>query len=1540
MYAGIVALTTSATTQTITGLPARPKALTLFGGAPTALDVPQQPAFQCAAYGVVVETAPSTLVQRGSGRYTQNASSTLYAGLAVFDNACFMIDYGTLTADRMLARVREFTDDGFILDFFETDGTTPKTPPQAFHITYQAHYWESCELVNLSLATTGVVTQSVSLPETNRGLILFGGVQTAAVGAFVADLAFEVGLVIGTTQRTYCATINNGTDDVGCAYLQNLGTAEIRDNVAQLSRTATVTISATEVSIDNTVTSTLRGAGVIGLAFSTERYLQPVDWTLAASTGRQTVAGATERPGVFFGVLTGRPSADAGVVSPDPSGVSLTVLTEHPSNTLQGSTFSWGVSGNDGSTEQAQLARDGAFMGLATGNQFVVNGTSGQFENDGVSYLFTAAPAAVAGFGFFAGQPLSSLPNRAPGVGEPFDCGAGLDPEFLQDQDLVIYQSGTNVLVRDVDPATGAFTGLPVTAATNLAPITTSRKGPLFGWDANGAGIYYSATVGDQQQWWTVPQDGAGWGTPVALTTDVTRVNLLPTQIADGTTVYLGGAREVAPGQLVLCYLDEVSVATNVDLTPVAAGFSGFRWLFNSSLMYYTLGDGPNAGQVAVVDASTGTTGTVVTSDPGIKFDAFPWDAPDGQRHFSAQLGQNGSIAVYTEQLDGTYTQTQVYDPPVGELQYTQSAEPFTVGANSYLILTLKDANLPIADCADGQIWIIEVSTGRWGRVDGGEPGLVRSEGEVYFGAGGQLYVYWSDITTTPRTWGASVDLAQLFPAGDADTVLPFPAIAPTATVAQDVEPGDIAAVMEPPVPVVYLAATSEQVTVDPGDIAAQLTLPVITPTADLVDTLGTVAAEALLPVITPVATVAPDEESTMPAYYYYRPGGLRTTGPSSMTTREGDWSLANCYGQVDTAANQLILNGSDGDVVVLDNGLNVVDNGQFINGNAVRTFSVESRSLDPNLCELRMDGAFSLLQFASAAAIKPKVRGIRLSRVNGTGQNLQLISFSSGVGDAEVEDCILADTTWELLSNQQLGQAVASQTTGRTVTMRRVTWEGLSILPSGAGSRSGPFIDALPGHTINLVDNTWVNVRSRTQDGTRRAFAYPRGGTIRVIRGSFHGCVLECLTPNQAPSMLEDHVDGTLEVVGPIDVYDNVAYSANGSASGLFLRVAESTNTTVKGVRFFRNRCEGELAEGEFGGNGGMVLVIGTTARAHIEDCEAYDNEGFHGALIYWSGGAGGSAKRCTVARNKGDGVNAVKEGFGIYVGGGGTDLAGGEYGNADVELESIMVLDHEAPMLENRCSALYIHNGGPAGDGSRRVTMKHITFAGNASTSEQPAMRALANGSNDGGVVLQVDMQDVVFGKGQHATFDQNVTDAEHQLVVNLSNVVCEDSYETQILAEPGNPPTINAHAIIEAPVLSRAMRADVYSDTPRGDSRDASGEPFEPRPALGALRAERIRATSEMAHVFVGGGVEYSDWIRVLGDVALVVEGTLDGATVSLQRSVGGDFGDAADAASLTDEGIAHTSPALVEGVYVRLATTGGGTAQYVTAYVTPA
>ncbi|MEN1705056.1 MAG: hypothetical protein AAGJ54_06020 [Planctomycetota bacterium] len=336
------------------------------------------------------------------------------------------------------------------------------------------------------------------------------------------------------------------------------------------------------------------------------------------------------------------------------------------------------------------------------------------------------------------------------------------DPELLQEENLMVFQTGSAAWIGTIDPATGLFAegdGRNWLVDPTISSLFDARNGPEFGLDRDGWSIFYNETVNGRVVITRATPTGP-FGSPFAraMLTDVAfdRVNQLPSQDASADRTWVLYGRGLPTGfDRDIAYLDELDPMTDLLITPLRPGFAGFRWIDNTSLLLSTVADGgPANGQIVLIDAATGDR-EIITNDAGTKFDPYGWIAPEfGGAMLAIAALDESNIAVYRE-AEPFWERIAVLSPPEASgLGFVQSPEPFVAGGRSYIVTTLKNMPGPVigGDVTESQIWLYGIDDDPVARftlrVDDGAPGQVRQEGEAFLGEN-ELFIYYNDVRSS-----------------------------------------------------------------------------------------------------------------------------------------------------------------------------------------------------------------------------------------------------------------------------------------------------------------------------------------------------------------------------------------------------------------------------------------------------------------------------------------------------------------------------------------------------------------------------------------------------------------------------------------------------------------------------------------------------------------------------------------------------------------------------------------------------------------------
>lgn len=216
-----------------------------------------------------------------------------------------------------------------------------------------------------------------------------------------------------------------------------------------------------------------------------------------------------------------------------------------------------------------------------------------------------------------------------------------IDPEFLDDERLMVWQDGTGeVWTCHVDPDTGNM--LPPDGkghyAGHAAPLLTKANplfdvtynGPEFGWSQQGIVVYYSQFEG----------------------LDILRYNLTTQQIdmpfsgkTQNTRALISSKERTFPGTLVMYarigdannrigkqifneWFDDSEPEVVHEVPRIKAGTSGPQWIPGQRAILAQYPDSKGIDQVCRYDIDTKAF-TILTDTPGNKIDSFPFEAPE-----------------------------------------------------------------------------------------------------------------------------------------------------------------------------------------------------------------------------------------------------------------------------------------------------------------------------------------------------------------------------------------------------------------------------------------------------------------------------------------------------------------------------------------------------------------------------------------------------------------------------------------------------------------------------------------------------------------------------------------------------------------------------------------------------------------------------------------------------------------------------------------------------------------------------------------------
>jgi hypothetical protein len=456
---GVTITQTTATRQTISGLPDQPTGLVMLAVCADALNGPDSGEWQSVGIGVSDFTnqychalATST---NGSSIF---ASHFAAADPTPTDGAVAAWDYGSLTANRAQAKIVAATSDGFTLDYYDNDGDALTAPAEEFCLLCIPVFFETAVAVRFAnLSSAGTFNESASLPEANRAGIF--GLSDPTLNVWDGDGPFSLGLVLGTTfQRSINIQVNTSSDDISVQFMAAFGSGEIRDAGTSTSRTVDIEISSTQVTAVNTVTSTVRSPGLIGLVWSTAQSMAAVDFDTPTSTGAANIAsGLGFDPDWHIGVLTGRTANDTGPALADG------LLGMFASGPNGGAAVTYGMAGSGtGTVAHRTYAREGgAALTTGSGGQ-LLEATSATFGTGATGLDWSTVDATA-----YKGFALVGTSGVAPAL--PGDATIGSTVPNLSTLTLAATGVGTVTVANTVPDLT--VSGEATQASPALAVI-------------------------------------------------------------------------------------------------------------------------------------------------------------------------------------------------------------------------------------------------------------------------------------------------------------------------------------------------------------------------------------------------------------------------------------------------------------------------------------------------------------------------------------------------------------------------------------------------------------------------------------------------------------------------------------------------------------------------------------------------------------------------------------------------------------------------------------------------------------------------------------------------------------------------------------------------------------------------------------------------------------------------------------------------------------------------------------------------------------
>lgn len=394
------------------------------------------------------------------------------------------------------------------------------------------------------------------------------------------------------------------------------------------------------------------------------------------------------------------------------------------------------------------LSRPLQYYIYLTSSSATYDGNYNQLEhNAGANDFYRGGNYADLG----AWQAVGSLydPNSRTGPPNAVLIRSGVtDPEVMQIDDndnFYVYQTGTIAFMLPFDVYTGEGVGIPLVIDTGLVPITISLKGPAPARDNSGLikFVYCKYGAEDKPQIWEAIYIGNGDFATQQISPDDgnARINILASTNPDDDYYRL---MYVSQAYITLCSRQDTSAETQASFVGGGISFP-FRFDLATGTTKYavTQGGGAGFGEVMVGDlVAEPTIETNVAVDDDTTWDPFVCIYEDFADKYGI-VAQFGSEAVGYDQIkfwlssDGglMYALIDTFEIPAEALADGmigfKSTEVVSIGGSTFMIMTvLNELGSVYTDVTHSQIWMLEMKTGTWTRVDDDSGTLVRHEGE------------------------------------------------------------------------------------------------------------------------------------------------------------------------------------------------------------------------------------------------------------------------------------------------------------------------------------------------------------------------------------------------------------------------------------------------------------------------------------------------------------------------------------------------------------------------------------------------------------------------------------------------------------------------------------------------------------------------------------------------------------------------------------------------------------------------------------------
>ena len=359
-------------------------------------------------------------------------------------------------------------------------------------------------------------------------------------------------------------------------------------------------------------------------------------------------------------------------------------------------------------------------------------------------------------------------------------------------------------------------------------------------------------------------------------------------------------------------------------------------------------------------------------------------------------------------------------------------------------------------------------------------------------------------------------------------------------------------------------------------------------------------------------------------AIYHFRSGGTKTGAAGASTP--GDWSVANCYGVNENRWNDVKAQLADGDEIILydENDGSTVTTHNFgspnNSGQAAGSFTLKSRSGNPNFCVMTGDGTAAVIDFTEGTNTNNwtfENLTFSMESYTFTGSAFRFLLAS---GDTEFSNCILGPFSY----------------TGGTPT----------------GAAGGALIN------FNVAkDLTFTNTTVKQIAGTREDTPFIRhnGATGNVVIAGTSGLAFEDCTYTDATGEFRGclYVPNAVDVSGTKISATNCTFTVSAAnhnnwgvvylddGPSLTLNSLEGSNLTLTstkggGMLLSADNCDVTIesvvatncrhtTDGSVNDPGGVLFGF-TGGTWDIGSLDTSDCYATYGTALYWGSGCGGT--------------------------------------------------------------------------------------------------------------------------------------------------------------------------------------------------------------------------------------------------------------------------------------------------------------------------